>query len=501
MTLTKSVVSGTVSLLVLVGCATDGSTTDRAGNRPDPVTLTLATNERADDTGGQIVQRFVEQVDALSDGQIIIEPVYGLPLEAVAAWDQAVIHSVQRGEYDLVLARAGAWHDLGVTSLDVLQLPGVADTDEQADHIAQSAVATELLAGLDDAKMIGLGLFPDGLRHLVSLDGAELSFDGLKGRSVRTPGSATVFAILESLGALPVDQSGPDFNLAVLNGDVGLTDTTVTRLDRQPIPEPRQAPVMAANFTLYTKFDVLAARSDVIDALGDDAEILRSAASQALTETVAGRPRETDGLTAACDSGLFISSMSSTDHERMIAAVQPVIDKIENGNDSALVAEVRKAAGPASATPMPTCPPKPVPANSGQEIPASRADVVPRAGELPNGSYRVQLDPAILDEIDGCCHGPESREFVELHLHDGTFEVEVRSPAGVLEVTNTGGIYQVDGSSMVMAQGPEGIVPGTNGIQLFTWTLVGDTLTLEQMDDSKRDVYYALPFTRVSSSG
>lgn len=473
MTLTKLVVSGTVSLLVLVGCAADESTTDRAGNRPDPVTLTLATNERADDTGGQIVQRFVEHVDALSDGQIIIEPTFGLPVEEVAGWDQAVIRSVQGGEYDLVLARAGAWHDSGVTSLDVLQLPGVADTEEQADNIAQSAVATELLAGLDKATMVGLGLYPDGLRHLVSLDGAEPSFDNLEGRSVRTPRSATVFGVLTALGAIPVDQSGPNFNVAVLNGDVGLTDTSVARLDRQPIPEPGQAPVMAANFTLYTKFDVLAARSDVIAELGDDAEILTSAASQALTETVAERPRESEGLKAACDSGLFISSISSTDLQRMMSAVQPVIAEFENGSDSALLAEVRKAAGPASETPTTTCLPATVAPGSGQEIPTSRADVVPRAGDLPNGSYRVQLDPAVLDEIDGCCHGPESREFVELHLHDGTFEVEVRSPDGVLQVTNTGGVYQVDGSRMVVAQGPDGIIPGTNGINVFKWTLVG----------------------------
>ena len=216
-------------LLAAPACEVGGRGADRAGNAPEPTVVVIATEE-IHATPTLLLELLADRVLELSDGSVRLEvrrgPGGGL------AWDQETIRLADDGQADGVLVRAGSWRDFGVTSLDLLQLPGVIETDDQADRlITDRVVVDRLLAGIDRTGFTQLGLFPEAPRYLMLLDGStDFSLESLAGKAVRTPLSATVFDLLESLGMRPVDIAPQDFASAVSAGEVPATDGHLERV-------------------------------------------------------------------------------------------------------------------------------------------------------------------------------------------------------------------------------------------------------------------------------
>ncbi|MEP7114180.1 MAG: hypothetical protein ABI862_13020 [Ilumatobacteraceae bacterium] len=473
---------------------------DRVGNPPPKVELTLGTNELE----GGVTQLFIDAVTELSGGRIVVKPTWQIAYHD-PAWDQAVIAAGMAGTYDLVVARAGAWHDSGVTTLDSLELPGIINSDVQADRVSQSAVADKLLAGLSTINMTGLALYPEGLRHLASSDGRPISAATLNGAKVRAPKSHTVFEVLGALGAEPVDLASPAYDDAVLHDEVPFTDTPIVRLITIPVFNAASPPMLATNFTLYSKFNVLAMTSKAVAALGDDATIVHSAAAAALKATIEQRPREDDTAQQACSDGLQLGLVAQGETETLMKMVEPVIAAVESGPDGELVDQVRKAAGAVDTAPVPRCDPRDVPTSASTEavsgLPTQRSDVTPEAGDLPNGTYRVTFTAAQLDvvEPDRSPHKQSDGGTLEFYLKDGTYTLRGFDD-GKPQSLSPPGVYHVDGDNVIFVLPSDSGVPGTNGINLHRWTFENDILTLTQIDGKPRDGWFAFPWIRVGDA-
>ena len=65
------------------------------------------------------------------------------------------------------------------------------------------------MSGLDAAGVVGLALFPEGLRHPFALGDPLLGPDDYQGAVMRSPTSATIAAMFEALGATTNDDE-PD---------------------------------------------------------------------------------------------------------------------------------------------------------------------------------------------------------------------------------------------------------------------------------------------------
>ena len=379
--------------LVVGGCADGGERDgpgDKAGNPAPPTTLTLVTSEEQGRPGGDMVERFVTAVEELSDDQIAIEPSFDHPSGLPPGWDQINIRALRDGDFDLGLVPARAWRSAGVTTLEPLQLPFVVETDERADRVAADEQLSEaLLAGLGSIDVTGLGLLPEGLRHLVRLDGAPISSTGdLDGLTVRAPMSETTWAILEALGAEVIDVNGAQLADAVIDGRVTAAETSLLISSGLPAIG---APSVLSNISFYTKFNVLAISDASLAELDHDAAaVLHDAAAAVLDATIADRPREADGLADACANG--ISTVLATDAERQALRVElaPVIESLSTAADiEPLVQRVRDVAGEATDPELSGC-------TSGDEpdepLPSDVAALRPIAGDLPNGTYRVRVD-------------------------------------------------------------------------------------------------------------
>ena len=112
--------------------------------------------------------------------------------------DQKVAGLVQNGELDLALIPARAWDELGVTSLQALQAPFLVSNEDLVEQVVQSELAGELLAGLDQAGVVGLALLPEGLRHPVGFEHPLLRLEDFSGATIRSLPSNAVPSALGS---------------------------------------------------------------------------------------------------------------------------------------------------------------------------------------------------------------------------------------------------------------------------------------------------------------
>lgn len=91
------------------------TTAPPATSVPDkPVTLRLAVADAEGRPSEPYVLDFIEQVKALSDGNITIIPVWDAGAETTPLFEQGVVKVVKEGQYELGLAGSRAWDSLGV---------------------------------------------------------------------------------------------------------------------------------------------------------------------------------------------------------------------------------------------------------------------------------------------------------------------------------------------------------------------------------------------------
>ena len=166
----------------------------------DPLVVTLATGDTENAPSADQVRFFTRRVAALSDGAIEISPEYHV-MEHDPDFERALALAVADGEYDLAVVATRAWDLVGVRSLTALNAPFLVTTDELVAEIVSGDVADDLMSGLPDAGVVGLGLMPEGLRHPFGFNSPLLEATDYADSTMRVPYSATAEAVFEQLGA------------------------------------------------------------------------------------------------------------------------------------------------------------------------------------------------------------------------------------------------------------------------------------------------------------
>ena len=190
-------------------------------------------------------------------GSITVEPVFDAGADTPEGFEAGVAGLVQRGDADLGLAASRAWDLAGVTSLQALQAPFLITDDALAAAVAASPIADDLLAGMTDAGVTGLALWPEDLRHPFSFVPGEplVHPDDFVGDSILVQPSALSRQLVTTLGAtvFPYDMDRVEAVAAGLlqGAESGL-------LQGQSLPG---TPTATGDVVFYPKFQVLVANS------------------------------------------------------------------------------------------------------------------------------------------------------------------------------------------------------------------------------------------------
>ena len=382
-----SVVGAVVVSVLLAGC----SGGDKAGGNAAPVTLRMVTVEDkgAPYAGG--VTEFARQVEDLSAGSVRIDIVWNGAVEYFGAFgpgaDQKVAGLVQNGELDLALIPARAWDELGVTSLQALQAPFLVSNEHLVEQVVQSELAGELLAGLDQAGVVGLALLPEGLRHPVGFEHPLLRLADFSGATIRSLPSNVSHRLLEALGAKPVDIWGDAFYAAAENGEIDGAESGFAWGGTMPSPS-----TFTANITLYPKVNALVANEDAFGRLSDEHQrILREAAAKAVRHVVQNAPTEADRAAVHCRNGGAIAFAAEADVAALERAARPVYDVLQaDPLTKELIGQIRAMKAQTSSDDAITpC----GPASSGASTTTNA-----EPSEFPEGVYRADLPAEYLIE-------------------------------------------------------------------------------------------------------
>jgi TRAP-type C4-dicarboxylate transport system substrate-binding protein len=350
----KILVLGMVLFLAVTACAPQVAATPAAPSIPDqPVTLRFAIADAEGRASDPYVHEFIDQVKTLSNGNIIIEPIWDAGAEITPVFEQGVVKIVKEGQYDLGLAGSRAWDSLGVTSFQALQAPFLITNDALAEAVASSNIAKRMLDGLSSVNVTGLALWPEDLRHPFSVVSGEpiLSPHDFEGKTVRVVPSEVSNLLIKTLGGNPM--FGNDYERAEsgLRQGFSLTGT----------------PIATGNVIFFPKFQVLFANGAAFAKLSEGQQaIIHKAADATQKKAIEEHPSEVDAATAWCTDGGTVVMASQEQVSAFEAAAQPVFDKIEADPLSAeLITTIRElkakteqapgaeACGPTVAIPSP----------------------------------------------------------------------------------------------------------------------------------------------------
>ena len=309
--------SGIGAVLGLTACSAGTSPSAIGGGLPPPVAVTLTLG--VPDSPGfppefQDIAYFARQVRQISGGRMKIRILW--EVTQVTNPEPATVSLVRDGKVDLGWVGARAWDTLGVRSFQALQAPFLIDSCPLLDAVIKSPMATQMLAGLNQAGFTGLGLYPDQLRHLVGFRKPLASLRDLRGAGIRVPSSRASHALFRALGAVPVHLAGSAFDDAIASGTVDGVDASAG------FAATTGGRFLTGNITLYPRTSTLFASAGRFAKLTpSQQQVLRSAARRTFTFALV-TPPEPGGPALFCSSG-----------GKVVTATEPAVDAIERAAD------------------------------------------------------------------------------------------------------------------------------------------------------------------------
>jgi TRAP-type C4-dicarboxylate transport system substrate-binding protein len=342
-----------------------------------PITLRLAVSDAEYAPSGPSVQKFVDLVRELSDGNIIIEPVWEAGEDTTADFEQGVIAAVKSGEYDLGLAGSRAFDLEGVNAFKALQTPFLIDSDALAIAVAESDVAVRMLDKISTQGLTGLTLWPEDLRHPFSVVAGKplITPDDFAGENIRSTPSGISYALIDAFGGKPVFG-----NSNYQGAESGL---------RQGFSLTGQ-PIATGNVIFFPKYQVLFANKAAFDKLRDaQRAILREAAAETQKKAITERPSEVEaGATWCAENGTIVLA-SKEQIAAFEKAARPVLALIEQDPENAeLITAIREL----KAKTLPSPGVEACGSEVAQQSPTQDQGTQTWSGGLPpNGVWQVKL--------------------------------------------------------------------------------------------------------------
>ncbi len=309
--------------VTVAGCSYGGdSGADKAGGAGKPVVLRLAnTNGRLDFTPA--VVDFVHRVDELSGGELRIEAVDEWGDSATDA-EQQVVHDVAAGEIDLGWVGTRVFDTLRVKSFQALTAPMLIDSYALESAVIESGITEEMMRGLGDLGVAGLGVLPDGLRKPIGVAGpitGPADWEGITFGTLRSNGDAEA---IRALGATLAQIGRSAREERLKDGTLQGFETSIWIHEHNPALTPL-APYVTANVTLWPQMDALLANPARLRSLtAEQRTWLDEAVRFAATRSAALAETDAEALADSCAAGARFAEASDADLAALRRAFQPV---------------------------------------------------------------------------------------------------------------------------------------------------------------------------------
>jgi TRAP-type transport system periplasmic protein len=379
-----ALVLAAIAAFAVAACGGGGGGDDKAGGPGAPVVLRLAN------TAGSIdqtpaVEYFVKRVEELSGGNVRIE-VVDLWAKFASDAEQQVVRDVAAGDVDLGWVGTRVFDTMEVESFQALTAPMLIDSYALENAVIKSGVTEDMMQGLDELGVVGLGVLADGLRKPIGVARpirGRRDWRGIAFGTLRSDGQAVA---IRALGATPVHIFGAEREEALGKGTIQGFELSIW-LSSNP-KWPPLAPYVTTNVNLWPQMDVLLANPARLDALmGKQRGWLEETARDAEGRSAALANKDAQALRVACESGARFAEASDADLAALEAAFGPVYATLRQHAETKAFVE-RIQALKESTSPEPGLS---IPSNCTGKAPEQAADGTESAPAYLNGSYRYVL--------------------------------------------------------------------------------------------------------------
>jgi TRAP-type transport system periplasmic protein len=400
------------------GCGGGGAGEDKAGGSGEPVVLRLAN------TNGEIgftpaVEYFVKRVEELSDGEVRIETVdrWG---DFASDAEQQVVRSVSAGEVDLGWVGTRVFDTLGVNSFQALTAPMLVDSYALENAVIEGGITEQMMQGLDEVGVVGLGVLADGLRKPTGVTAPILGPADWRGITFGTLRSNAQAEAIRALGATPAQVFGTEREKGIKNGTIHGFETSIWIHQRNP-ELTHLAPYVTSNVSLWPQMDVLVANPARIEALTvEQREWIVKAARDSAARSATLVDKDDQTLWDSCGAGARFAEASAADLVALRAIFAPVYANLQQHPETKAFIERIEALKEST-------PPEPalaIPSDCTGKAPEQAGGGEGTAPAYLNGTYRWVLTQADADKVGDTDTGYPSVSTVTLkdgHLEGGCF--------------------------------------------------------------------------------
>jgi TRAP-type C4-dicarboxylate transport system substrate-binding protein len=332
--------------LVAAACTASGRAADKSGSRSEPLLLHLAVADYG--LGNAFAIRdFKRRVQSLTGDSIQIQVLGGWGDYAPDA-EQQVVQAVADGRVDLGVTSTGVFDSLGVTSFEALSAPLLIDSNELANAVLESDLPRQMLDGLSQVGVRGIGIAFQSLVYPLSEDRPLVDVPDWSGVRVGTLRSKIQEAAIRALGARPVEVFGPARDAALDANDIRAFDFGIYGYRSEfHLGMAEQVPYVAANVVLWPRFNVLLANPELLSSLSEDQRgWLQRAMAQATALSARQDGKEGRAVRVACRRGARFASASLAELHAMRSALAPVYQRLrQDPRTSTFLREIKDLEG------------------------------------------------------------------------------------------------------------------------------------------------------------
>ncbi|ONI40633.1 hypothetical protein AN639_00290 [Candidatus Epulonipiscium fishelsonii] len=305
---------------------------------PKPISISVVSGSMSENTpAGVGVKTLVEKLNEYGGGTI----------EATAYYDTALgdaksmVQSLQNGTVDIGVAGSSYFSSI-VPEVQVLELPYMFDSYEQARSIVDGEVGQELLGMFEVKNMVGLSFWEIGFRQLSNKDREIVNVEDVKGLKMRTLTAPVQVSLWESYGALPTSIDSSELYTSLQQGVIDGQENPLSEIVSKKLYEVQPHVSMTAH--VYTPM-VLGMSKLTYDKFDDaQKEALNKAvldATKASRDTV--NQMEADGLVTLQEAGVSIVMEPNIDEFKEIGKESYTIFTEKYGNE--LIDKINAAKG------------------------------------------------------------------------------------------------------------------------------------------------------------
>jgi C4-dicarboxylate-binding protein DctP len=187
------------------------------------MTIRLSHVVARDTPKGMALERFRSLVEERSQNRIRLQiypqgQLYG---------DHDEMQALQLGAVDMVAPSLSKFGPIGFPEFELFDLPFLFDSVEAVRRLTRGKIGRTLLEGLNRQRLMGLGFFDNGFKHM-SANKPLLEPRDFRGLRMRIQGSRVIAQQMRSWGALPVVLPFSETRRALETGVVDGTENPVS---------------------------------------------------------------------------------------------------------------------------------------------------------------------------------------------------------------------------------------------------------------------------------